>query len=361
MTLAAAAICGLTAFVPLPQSFRPPPIKHVFVIVLENQAFATTFGPKSPAPYLADTLRSAGAFLPQYYGTGHSSLDNYISMVAGIAPDPATQADCGRYEEFVQTGTAPDGQPIGSGCIYPAHIHTIADQLAERQLTWKAYMEDMGNDPQREAATCGHPKIGDQDRTERATETDQYATKHNPFMYFHSIIDSPICQQNVIPLSRLEADLASARTTPNFAFISPSLCHDAHDRPCRNGEPGGLVSADRFLQHWVPLITHSAAFREGGLLIITFDEAASADASACCNEPTGPNTKYPGAHGPGGGRTGTVLLSSFIKPGTVSSVPYNHYSLLRSVEDIFGLGDLGYAGQPGLASYGTDVYTARRR
>ena len=82
--LAVGATCALTAFVPLGQTYRPPPIKHVFVIVLENQAFATTFGPHSPAPYLAYTLRRAGAFLPQYYGTGHSSLDNYISMVAGI-------------------------------------------------------------------------------------------------------------------------------------------------------------------------------------------------------------------------------------------------------------------------------------
>jgi len=281
-------------------------------------------------------------------------------MISGIAPDPATQADCGRYEEFVQTGTAPDGQPIGSGCIYPAHIPTIANQLAARHRSWKAYMEDMGSDPTRESAACGHPAIGERDMTERAAATDQYATKHNPFMYFHAIIDSSSCRQNVVPLTHLEADLRSATSTPNFSFISPSLCHDGHDRPCRNGEPGGLVSADRFLAHWVPLITQSQAFRDGGLLIVTFDEAASADASSCCDEPTGPNTTLPGAHGPGGGRIGAVLLSPFIKPGTVSYVPYNHYSMLRSVEDIFGLAHLGYAGQAGLASFGTDIYRARR-
>ena len=75
---------------------------------------------------------------------------------------------------------------------------------------------------------------------------------------------------------------------------------------------------------------------------------------------TGPNTTRPGAHGPGGGRIGAVLRSPFIKPGTVSYVPYNHYSMLRSIEDIFGLAHLGYAGQAGLASFGGDVYRHRR-
>jgi phosphatidylinositol-3-phosphatase len=341
---------------PRPQPVAPPAIRHVFVIVLENQAYESTFGADSPAPYLADTLVRAGAFLRQYYGIGHASLDNYVAMVSGIAPNRNTQGDCGRYVEFVQTGTASDGQPIGSGCVYPAAVPTIADQLASHGLTWKAYMEDMGKDPSRETATCAHAPIGDADHTERATPSDQYAAKHNPFVYFHSIIDAPVCQTNVVPLSALTGDLRSTATIPNYAFIAPNLCHDGHDKPCRNGEPGGLVSADRFLAEWVPRIMHTPAYRDGGLIIITFDEAQSGHKEACCNEPTGPNTNSPGAGGPGGGRTGTVLLSPFIGPGTVSDVPYNHYSMLRSVEDIFGLPHLGYAGQQGLVPFGDDVY-----
>jgi hypothetical protein len=102
----------------------------------------------------------------------------------------------------------------------------------------------------------------------------------------------------------------------------------------------------------------SPAYRADGLLVINFDEALSIDASACCHQPPGPNTAKPGVNGPGGGRTGAILLSRFIKPGTVSRVPYNHYSLLRSVEDIFGLSYLGYAGRAGLASFGRDIFTA---
>jgi hypothetical protein len=199
--------------------------------------------------------------------------------------------------------------------------------------------------------------VGARDVTHRATPTDQYAAKHNPFMYFHSVIDEPSCQTNVVPLTRLVADLQSAATTPNYSFIAPSLCHDGHDTPCVNGEPGGLTSANAFLAKWVPRIVQSPAFRQDGLLIVTFDEAAFADATACCDEQTGPNTDKPGVHGPGGGRIGAVLISPFITPGTVSNTPYNHYSMLKSVEDLFHLSHLGYAGRAGLVGFGADVYT----
>jgi hypothetical protein len=353
--IVAATSLGVAAGAP-----RRPSIHHVFVIVLENQGYETTFGSDSAAPYLADTLVAAGALLRQYYGIGHFSLPNYIAMVSGIAPDSETQRDCGRYTGFVETGIAPDGQPVGQGCIYPAHVATIANQLSEHHRTWKAYMEDMGADTTREAATCGHPAIGAVDHTQLAAPNDQYAAKHDPFVYFHAILDSGLCDANVVPLSRLQVDLAIRYRTPNFVFIVPNLCHDGHDRPCADSQPGGLASADRFLAHWVPLITHAPAFGDDGLLIVTFDEALSTDTTACCDEPTGPNTRHPGFTGAGGGRVGAVLLSPFIAPGTVSDVPYSHYSLLRSLEELFGLPYLGYAGQPGLASFGTDVYTRPR-
>ena len=356
--LACAAALGLlAAAAPAPPA--RPPIKHVFVIVLENEGYQTTFGDSSPAPYLADTLVHAGALLRQYYGIGHFSLDNYVALISGVAPDSETQLDCWPYTDFVQTGVAPDGQPIGHGCVYPAHVRTIANQLSAAHRTWRAYMEDMGRDTLREPATCGHPPIGSHDSTQGARPNDQYATKHDPFVYFHAIIDTPACHTNVVSLDSLAADLADSTRTANFTFITPNLCHDGHDRPCADSEPGGLVSADDFLSLWVPAITRSAAFTRDGLLIITFDEATS-DTAMCCHEPTGPNVKLPGFRGPGGGRVGAVLLSRFIKPGTVSDVPYNHYALLKSVEQLFGLPLLGYAGRPGLVSFGADVYTRPR-
>lgn len=339
-----------------PPPSAPPSIDHVFVIVLENRNFDVTFGPGSKGPYLADTLAKQGALLTQYYGIGHASLDNYIAMISGIAPNPSTQGDCPVFTEFAEKGTSPDGQPIGLGCVYPAHVLTIGNQLAAAGKTWRAYLEDMGNNPAREASLCAHPAIGAVDPTERADNAkhDRYATKHNPWVYFHAVIDSASCSKNVVPLSNLLTDLGSS--TPNFSFIAPDLCHDGHDPDCGD-EPGGLEGIDQFLSRWVPLITHSAAFQHG-LLVITFDESGNDD-TACCAEPSGPNTTVPGGGGPGGGRTGAVLLSPYIAPGTISAVPYNHYSFLRSVEDIFHLPYLGYAGAKGLVPFGSDVYTKK--
>jgi hypothetical protein len=184
-----------------------------------------------------------------------------------------------------------------------------------------------------------------------------YATRHDPFVYFHSIIDSPVCSANVVPLTGLAGDLQSVGTTPNLTYITPNLCDDGHDDPCVDGRKGGLVAIDAFLRSTVPQITSSPAYLKDGMLVITFDEADGGDTSACCNEQPGPNTAQPGRTGPGGGRVGAVVLSRFITPGTVTDVPYNHYALLRSMEDVFGLAYLGYAARSDLAAFGSDVYT----
>jgi hypothetical protein len=224
-------------------------------------------------------------------------------------------------------------------------------------------MEDMANDPE-QPKTCRHPDIGQVDRTQVARKGDQYATRHDPFVYFHAIIDNPQCQADGVALDALDADLSQAATTPNYAFITPSLCHDGHDEPCVDGEPGGLTSADQFLQTWVPKITGSPAFRDGGVLVVTFDEAETrgegADSSGCCNEQPGPNVSQPGIDGPGGGRVGALVLSPLVRPGTVSDVPYNHYSLLCSAEQAFGLDRLGMAGADGLSCFGPDVFDQAR-
>ena len=359
-SLGLAAAMLAVAWRPAPAATPPvsAPIRHVFVIVLENEPFDITFGAKSPAPYLAHTLPKQGALLTQYYGTGHNSLDNYISLVSGQAPNPATQEDCGHYVEFVPATGKLDanGQLAGRGCIYPAVVKTVADQLHAAGLSWKGYMEGMGSDPSREAAQCGHAAIGSRDRTNHAALKDRYADKHDPFVYFHSIIDDPAyCGAHVVPLDELDADLKTAAATPNYAFITPDLCHDGHNAPCRNGEPGGLVSADAFLRTWVPRITASPAFRRDGVLIVTFDEGT--DGKACCGEQPLPGGPKPGMYGPGGGRIGAVVLSPFVKPGTVSDRPYNHYSTLRSVEQWFGLPYLGYAKPATVPTFGRDVFT----
>ncbi|HEY6452358.1 MAG TPA: alkaline phosphatase family protein [Steroidobacteraceae bacterium] len=391
-------------------------IRHVFLIVLENKTFEDTFGTSTQDPYLRQTLVPMGALLTQYYATGHVSLDNYIALISGQAATPDTEQDCrpgltaaaGNYNDVTPGGTAPGGQVIAAGgCIYPAAVRSLPDQLEAAGLRWRGYMQDMGNDPARERATCGHPSIGvDTDRTNAAEAPsravpygDAYATRHDPFMYFHSIIDSPRCDLDVVRLERLTEDLRAVASTPNFAFITPNLCDDGHDgsgtgaagTTCANGKPGGLTSADEFLKVWVPKILASPAYRQDGLLIITFDESNYTERIAsnpstgqtvveitfpgttCCRQPPGPNV---GADRPrrirvvntatkivdivfdgyGGDRIGALLLSPFVKPGSSSSTPYNHYALLKSLEDIFQLGaHLGYAADDARTGYRLDT------
>jgi hypothetical protein len=341
----ASAAAGRPAYVPA--------IKHVFVINIENKGYDETWGPTSAAPYLSQTLRDQGVLLNSYYGTAHNSQPNYVAEISGQGPNPQMQGDCQIYSQFVGAGTAPPGQAVGNGCVFPASVASLPTQLSAAGLSWKGYLEDMGT-------PCRHPVLNTQDTTQTAKVGDQYAVRHNPFMYFASITSSASCAQHVVDLSHLTTDLALAATTPRLSFITPNLCNDGHDAPCVDGRPGGLASVDAWLQVWVPKILNSPAYKTDGMLVITADEADSpqSDASACCGEGPGPNSPLPGIVGLGGGRVGALVLSHWTSGGTWSTTPYNHYSLLASLEDVFGLPYLGYAQTSGLNRFGLDVYNS---
>ncbi|HTA32410.1 MAG TPA: alkaline phosphatase family protein [Solirubrobacteraceae bacterium] len=360
-------------------AYKQPKVRHVFVIVLENESYASTFGDPSADPYLAQTLPAQGALLESYYATGHESNDNYISLVSGQPPNLENQADCQIFSEFLGAELLADGVEEGQGCVFPSTVANIGTQLSAAGMSWKAYEQDMGNDPNREAAACGHPALESRDETQSAVEGDGYATRHDPFVYFQSVIaDETYCDGHVVAMGSpsgampaaalrgetgLATDLARAGKTPSFSFITPNLCNDGHDYPCANQPSGAsaLADIDAFLETWVPKITGSPAFRKGGLLEITFDESEGpqGDSSSCCGETPGPNTPLPGITGPGGGRVGAVLISPFIKPGTVSPTPYNHYSSLASWESLFGLPRLADAASVP-AIFGADVFTAAK-
>jgi hypothetical protein len=325
-----------------------PAIRHVWQIELENESESASFA--APGSFL-NSLTTQGVFLPDYYATGHVSADNYIATVSGQLGNAATLSDCQQYIDYEGT-VSPQGYQAGAGCVYPSSVLTLPDQLTTAGLSWNGWMEDMGNNTSRETATCGQPvgstpgvagsstPPGTKDNTQTATATDQYAARHNPFVYFHSLVDTPAgakqspCQQHVLPFSQFASSL---NHPANWNWITPNLCDDGHDAPCANGQPGGLTSANAFLQTWVPRIEHSGAYKSGGLIVITFDEAADTDTSSCCGEVPGTTGVVPQA-GPsfGGGKVGTVLLSPLITPHT-SSCSYNHFSLLHTYEDLFAI------------------------
>jgi phosphatidylinositol-3-phosphatase len=372
------SLAGASPVVPTAKAPRVVHIRHIWNIVLENEDYASTFGSPAADPYLARTLPSEGALLKDYFATGHESNDNYISLVSGQPPNLQNQADCQLFDNVVGAG-AIDGIESGTGCVYPADIQTIGSQLTSAHRSWKAYEQDMGNDPSRESAACGHPTLNAADGTQKAVAGDGYATRHDPFVYFHSVIDNvAYCDEHVVALGSptgvmpatalkhetgLVTDLKRTSATPAYSFITPNLCADGHDYPCVNAPSGAsaLADIDAFLSTWIPKIMASPAYQKGGLIEITFDESdgAQSDSSSCCGEVPGPASPLPGITGPGGGKIGALLLSPDIKPGTVSTTPYNHYSTLATDEALLGLPRLGEA-RTVTSTFGSDVFTAAR-
>ncbi|HEX3706775.1 MAG TPA: alkaline phosphatase family protein [Mycobacteriales bacterium] len=376
LTAACAGIGATSSLAPSSGTASPGlGIRHVFVIVLENESSESTYL-HNPHPYLGKVLQRQGTLLTNYYATGHVSLDNYISMVSGQAPNVMTSTDCQLYSNFNETTAAATinshGQAVGAGCVYPSNVKTLADQLTAAHISWGGFMDEMGNNPAREQSRCGVPHTSPlgQDDTQKATAGDQYAARHNPFVYFHSLIDSGLCRKHVVPLSKLKAALKHVGTTPRFAFITPDLCNDGHDTGCagpdaKGKRTGGLASVDDFLSTWIPRIEHSPAYQNGGLIIITSDESETQDSTSCCGEKPGPTDPLPGVSGPGGGKVGTLVIGRCVARGRRDATHYNHYSLLRSLENIFGItkggtdghGHLGYAAATGLKPFGSDLFS----
>ena len=341
-----------------------PAIKHVFVVMLADQPYASVFGPSAPS-YIAHTLEHQGALLTRYDAVAHNELANEIALLSGQGPTAATAANCPTYADIAPAGAGAQEQVLGNGCIYPATTPTLASQLRAKNLSWRAYVQGLGEGGTSPA--CAHPQPGQADPGAAATPGGPaYATFLNPFVYFRGVTASPSCATNDVGLSRLPSDLAGA-SAPSFAFISPDRCHNGSPAPCAPGAPAGLAPAEGFLKSVVPTILASRAYKQGGLLVLTVDQAPTggelADSSSCCGQPQFPN--LPAAAGVlaprGGGNVGALLLSPFIKGAGSSPEPYNHFSLLRTIEDVFGLKHLGYAALAQVKPFEPALFSAAGR
>ncbi|MCW3016932.1 MAG: phosphoesterase, partial [Solirubrobacterales bacterium] len=357
-----------TPAVPAPSKL--PPVKHVWLISLTGQRYEEAWGPKAVEPYLATQLRAQGTLLPRSFAVAHGSVANGVALLSGQGPNPATQADCTTASP-VQPGTidASDdlGQAKGTGCIYPATVSTLPDQLTGAGLTWKAYVQSIASPDPAQPQTCRHPEAGAPDPFGAPRPGDPYLTARNPFVFFATIVGDPVCGSNVVGLDRLAPDLATRDDTPAFSYIVPDACHDGRATPCAEGAPAGLAATAPWLKGVVDQITATDAYKDSGLIVITFDQAPAdgplADSRACrCVDQTAPfwsNTPDAGsaaAPGKGGGRVGTLLLSPFVTAGGTVRQDYDHISLLKSIEDLFGLAHLGAAADPAHKPLGPKAY-----
>jgi hypothetical protein len=197
-------------------------------------------------------------------------------------------------------------------------VLTVADQVTAAGKQWKAYLADMGS------STCMHPDSNAADDGPIPGAGSDYATRHNPFVYFHSLLDLGGCSSDDVGLQGLARDLRSAKRTPRYAFIAPGACDEPGGASCASGNAGGLAAEDAFLRRWVPAITSSRAYGQDGVLVIVF-------------------AKAPTAAGSGPVRLGALILSPKLKAGTTVTTPYNPYSVLRTAEDLLGYKPLVHA------------------
>jgi acid phosphatase len=254
-----------------------PAFSHVFVIVMENEESSSLIG-NGAAPYINGLAQSYG-LATQYYAISHPSLPNYLTLTAGSTF--GISSDC-------------------TTCWVGAT--NLADQIEAGGRSWKAYLEDM-------PSACF---VGD---------AYPYMQKHNPWIYYNDIrTNAARCNAHVVPFSQLGADLGNG-SVPNYVWITPNMCNDMHD--C------SIATGDSWLSQQVPAILNSAAFRNGGVLFITWDEGGT-NAGCCTNA--------------AGGQVATLVISPLGRTAFQSSVPETHYSLLRTVEDSWNLPRLGGAG-----------------
>ncbi len=337
--------------------------------MLSDEPYAATFGPESTAPYLARTLEHQGELLVRYYAVAHQQLADGIALLSGQGPTQATAANCPTYE------AADAGElrrTTGSSSEKAAFIRRRRRRCpasSKSSGSRGARMYRASTNPDATAPSCAHPALGAPDPSSATPAAAQlYATFRNPFVYFQGLTESPSCASDDVGLGSLAGDLADPARTPSLSYIVPDRCHDGSPGPCPTGGAGGLPAADGFLAEVVPKILASKAYKESGLLVITTDEAPStgefADSSSCCGQPRFPNLPAPtgvaaSLPAEGGGQVGALLLSPFVKAHTTSQEPYSHFSLLRTIEDLFKLKHLGYAGAAHVESFEPSLFAAK--
>jgi hypothetical protein len=270
-----------------------PQVRHVFLVVEENQSFDDVIG-NPDMPYL-NYLAAHGGLARQYYANTHPSINNYFYLTSGHRGTslPGFSADVFR------------GTVVGDN---------IASLITRHGKSWKAYAEDL--------PSVGY--VGD--------NRGLYAKRHNPFAYYASVLEDRTAEgrpqrEQIIPFQQFTEDWKGGRL-PEYSFIIPNLIHDAHNNPrtgkgsaCR--DPESLRAADRWLEQNLKPVLETESFRKDSLLIVVFDEA--------CDRGNKADDHFnPQQSKGGGGRIPVVLVGAGIPAeGCVSDTVFHHESVLK--------------------------------
>jgi phospholipase C len=310
-----------------------PRMNHVFVIMMENTSYSDLLSPSNPYTRYIQFLARHDGLATNYFGVTHTSLPNYIAATSGQTWGSNNDDDA----------QAP----------YFNH-YNLVDELEAAHVSWKAYMQSL-------------PFPGD---TVDVSANGLYVRKHDPFLLYPDVYTNPARARHVVPLSQLQTDLQTGRV-PQFAWITPNVCDDMHGgaKPCPYPpSPSSPQQAtlykdgNAFLQKWVGLITNSRAWTGHSAIFITWDEGSYADTppfqplddrggpdspvlpATPANPSTGGGGDLAGGTVYGGGHVPMIVVARGILGHRTDAVRADHYSLLRTIEENFGLPLLGDAG-----------------
>jgi phosphatidylinositol-3-phosphatase len=271
--------------------------QHVFVIMMENTSYTSLIGNPN-ASFINSTAKNYG-LATSYFGVTHPSQPNYIAATSGST-----------------NGVVDDSNVT-------INVPNIVDQLEGSGRTWKAYMQSLSLcNANLLATSCGN---------------QLYERKHDPFVSYADVQNNAARMAKIVDFSQFATDLAN-NAVPNYSWISPDQCNDMHGRsgpstdPCNFGNVQGLIATgDAFLKSTVNQIMNSQVWQNSNSVIfITWDESDFPfnDTSGCCDAV------------PGGGHVVTLVLLSENETARTSSVAYNHYSMLSTIESVWQLGCL---------------------
>jgi len=246
-----------------------PQFGHVFIVVEENASYPDVIG-NSSMPYF-NSLANKWGLATNYYANLHPSIPNYFEMTVG------------------KTLTVNDSETPKS---FPVSDDNVVRELLAAGKTWKSYAEDL-------------PSAG-----YTGGDSGKYLVRHNPLAYMTDVQNAPAQAQNLVPFSEFVADLPTANL-PQYSFIVPNSCNDAHDCP--------PSTADTWLKNNIDPLINSSLFQKDGLLIIVFDEGNNLDFTQ------------------GGGHVAAVIVSPFSKLGYKSIALYQHQSVLRLMLEGLGV------------------------
>jgi hypothetical protein len=271
--------------------------QHVFVIMMENTGYSNLIG-NSNAPWINSAAAEFG-LATNYTGVSHPSQPNYVAATSGALNGVFNDNDI------------------------TIDVPNIVDQVEASGRTWKAYMQSMSLCVTKLDHACGN---------------QLYERKHNPFVSYLDVQSSTSRMANIVDFGQLDSDLASGDVA-NYVWISPDQCNDMHGRggpptdPCNFGNvPGLIATGDAFLSSTVGKIMASPAWNGNSVIFVTWDESdfPFADVSGCCDAV------------PGGGHVVTLAISHSDHTARTSSVAYNHYSMLATIQQGWQLGCLAF-------------------